>query len=1137
MQSQAIWYALPLLWGAGLELLLALYAWRRRARVSGAAAFTVLLLGITIWGAGYGMELLSRSIEVGLLWAKIQWIGIATVPVAWFVFALQYCGRTQFPGPRQIILLSVPGLLAILFAWTNEYHGLMYARIGTEVSSPFTVPVLEHGIWWRLSVAYAYVLLLAGTVVLLQSMLQTPRLFRGQAAVVLAGVATPLVANIAFVAGAFKGLHLDLTPYAFLTTGAFIFWGLFKYGFLETVPVAYEAIVSAMRDGVMVLDGRGRIVGINPAGEEITGLGAADCLGTRVGEALADWPELLSLLSEPADTTDQTAPVERFGRLYDVRVSALDRRGSGPAPRTCVFRDVTQRARAAEQLAQSEQRWRLLFERSPVGIVHCDTDLILTDCNDRFVEILQTTRERLIGLDLKTLRDPSILPCIQAALEGRLGHYEGPYKATTSDAGVWVSLETAPVTDAQGNVTGVVMIVADLTDRKTSEVRIERLAEGLRQVVSIADELIACDDLDKMLRKAVELPRERLGVERCSVYLVHYDVAHGTFGTDLQGRTTDERNIRQIAWSTLSDLQEPASNRNWDAPVVTQREMREGVLRDVGTGWVAHTPIRSATKSLGFFLNDCAISGSPVDPTLQDIVTVYCSLLGNILERKRIEQALKASERAGWVMLNATHDMAMLVSRDWRIEAINDAMAAELGRPAERLVGARLAAVIPAPLIRAAEPNAERALCTGQPARFDSSDDGRHYSTTLYPIVDEAGEVQRVAVFVSDVTEQRQAEESQRLAAVGQLAAGVAHEFNNILAVMSGRAQLAEAYRRREDFRELIDAVHRGTARGSEICRNLTSFARPAEPRRVPVNIEEPIESALRMSSRELANASVRVERRYGASDCPIWADAGQLEQVFLNLFINACHAMSDGGTLTIETRCDTGAGGEKQVVVAVGDTGSGILPEYRSRVFEPFFTTKGRLGESDIPGSGLGLSVSRGIVEAHGGTISFTSEVGEGTVFELRFAEGHGEPQPEPEAKPAPRRPDDRTRRRLLLAEDEADLRDLLSAFLQQRGFEVVVAADAPSALELLGQCVVDLVVTDYLMPGGGGGDVLRRACEVGVPAIVVSGRSDTDSLASALHAMGAARLIAKPFALDDLIDAVLQTLAEASEQRPIGD
>ena len=192
---------------------------------------------------------------------------------------------------------------------------------------------------------------------------------------------------------------------------------------------------------------------------------------------------------------------------------------------------------------------------------------------------------------------------------------------------------------------------------------------------------------------------------------------------------------------------------------------------------------------------------------------------------------------------------------------------------------------------------------------------------------------------------------------------------------------------------------------------------------------------------------------------------------------------------------------------------------------------------ESDIPGSGLGLSVSRGIVEAHGGTISFTSEVGEGTVFELRFAEGHGEPQPEPETKPAPRRPDDRTRRRLLLAEDEADLRDLLSAFLQQRGFEVVVAADAPSALELLGQCVVDLVVTDYLMPGGGGGDVLRRACEVGVPAIVVSGRSDTDSLASALPAMGAARLIAKPFALDDLIDAVLQTLAEASEQRPIGD
>ncbi|NSW56151.1 MAG: PAS domain-containing protein [Armatimonadetes bacterium] len=1137
MQSHAIWYALPLLWGAGLELLLAIYAWRRRARVTGAAAFALLLVAIAVWVAGYGMELLSRSIEAGLLWAKVQWVGIATVPVAWFVFAFHYSGRTQFPNPRQIALLSIPGLLAIVFAWTNEYHGLMYAQIGTEVSVPFTVPVLQHGIWWRLSVAYAYALLLAGTVILLQSMLQTPRLFRGQAAIVLAGVAPPWVANIAFIAGAFRGLNLDLTPYAFLATGAFIFWGLFKHGFLETVPIACEAIVSAMRDGVIVLNGQGRIIDMNPAGEEITGLAAADCLGTHVAEALGDWPELLSLLVEPANSTDQTATVERAGRLYDVRVSTLDRSGSGPAPRTCVFRDITQRARAAEQLAQSEQRWRLLFERSPVGIFHCDTDLILTECNDRFIEILQTTRERLAGLDLKTLKDTRVLSCIRAALDGHPGHYEGPYQATTSAATVWVSLDSAPVTDAHGNVTGAVTIVTDLTDRKASEVRIERLAQGLRQVVSIADELIACDDLDEMLRKAVELPRERLGVERCSVYLAYGDTVQGTFGTDLQGRTTDERDICQDAWPTLTDLQDEACSQHWNAPVITQREMREGAMVDVGTGWVAHTPIRSATKSLGFFLNDCAISGGPVDPNLQDIIAIYCSLLGNILERKRTEQALRASERAGWVMLNATHDMAMLVSRDWRIEAINDAMAAELRRPTERLVGARVAAVIPAQLVRAAEPHAEQALRTGQPARFDGSDDGRHYSITLYPIVDEAGDVQRVAVFVSDLTEQRQAEESQRLAAVGQLAAGVAHEFNNILAVMSGRAQLAEAYRRPEDFDELIDAVHRGTARGSEICRNLTSFARPVEPRRAPVNIEEAIEAALRMNSRELANASVEVERRYGAGNCTIWADAGQLEQVFLNLFINACHAMAGGGTLTIETRIDTGADGQRQVVVTVADTGIGIPPEYRSRVFEPFFTTKGRLGESDIPGSGLGLSVSRSIVEAHGGTISLTSEVGEGTVFELRFAEGKGEQPPEPETKSMPCRLDDRTRRRLLVAEDEPDLRSLLDAFLQQRGFEVVVAADAPSALNLLKSCVVDLVVTDYLMPGGGGGDVLRCAREIGVPAIVVSGRSDTDALASDLRAQGAARLLAKPFALDDLINAVLQTLAEASEQAPVPD
>ena len=238
--------------------------------------------------------------------------------------------------------------------------------------------------------------------------------------------------------------------------------------------------------------------------------------------------------------------------------------------------------------------------------------------------------------------------------------------------------------------------------------------------------------------------------------------------------------------------------------------------------------------------------------------------------------------------------------------------------------------------------------------------------------------------FLLDLTERKQIEDAQRLMALGQLAGGIAHDFNNLLAAMSMNAELVGFGPASPQARELADVVLRATARGTRICRNLMAFALPDEPQREPRRIEDCIDAALRIADRQLQVAGVRVEPRYGPDPKPVLVDAGQMEEVFLNLIINALHAMPGGGTLTVATRYLPAENGNGQVVAVVTDTGTGIAPEHLPRIFEPFFTTKGRLGQSDTPGTGLGLSVSHGIVSAHGGTISVRSEVGVGTSSEV---------------------------------------------------------------------------------------------------------------------------------------------------------
>ncbi|MEO7912724.1 MAG: ATP-binding protein [Roseiflexaceae bacterium] len=366
-----------------------------------------------------------------------------------------------------------------------------------------------------------------------------------------------------------------------------------------------------------------------------------------------------------------------------------------------------------------------------------------------------------------------------------------------------------------------------------------------------------------------------------------------------------------------------------------------------------------------------------------------------------------------------------------------------------------------------------------------------------------------------DTVQRTQAEliTASKLAAVGTLAAGVAHEFNNLLAGMHGFAELGQLGTL-EDKDEALEIVRRTCQRGVQITRRLLTFARQSDGTRDLARIDEIAESALQLISWDLTRAQITIVREYHSTTA-VWTESGQIMQVVLNLLSNARDATPPGGTVTIST-CDN----EDWVDLMVADTGSGIAESIRERIFEPFVTTKGALGGSTVAGTGLGLSVSYGIVQAHTGRLLVESTIGTGSSFTVRLPRDC-EIVPAPPPPTAP--PIVKVPLHILVVDDEAPVRTVVAQILSRAGHTVDQASDGMDALEQSTRERWDLIISDMTMPGLDGPSLIGqlRAQGVDTPVVLMTGRVDSDGLA---HAQGSdtISMLAKPFDRTTLLATV---------------
>jgi PAS domain S-box-containing protein len=516
----------------------------------------------------------------------------------------------------------------------------------------------------------------------------------------------------------------------------------------------------------------------------------------------------------------------------------------------------------------------------------------------------------------------------------------------------------------------------------------------------------------------------------------------------------------------------------------------------------------------------------------------YTVIARAVSARERLESSFQA-------VLEAAPDAFVGIGDDGRVMLANTQAETLFGLTRHGLIGKEIDKLLvpPVPEADPHEPGtqAHRADGTTVPVEVTVSmlptDDGRVRCAVIRDITERVRAQERLLQLQAEAERahvEAQLQRTQRLEGLGQLAGGVAHDFNNLIAVISNYATFIAEAAADVGLSEIAgDAaqITKAARRGAELTHQLLAFARREVVRPRPLNLNEvvtDIEQMLRRSIGEHITLDVRL-----GDDLPsITADPGQLDQVLVNLAVNARDAMPRGGTLTIET-CELAVDVDyaaartplhvgRYVRLRVSDTGTGMPPEVIERAFEPFYTTK-PAGK----GTGLGLATVYGIITAAGGDLSIYSEPDLGTTFTILLPSTDAQPAPV-EVPPELSRPDYR-RGTVLAVEDEPALRDVLHRILAGAGHEVLIAPDGPAALSLAAEYPgrIDVLLTDVVMPHMLGKDLADRFAAVspGAAVLFMSGYA-RPALASQGTLDPEVPLVEKPFSKTQLLAAVQQCL-----------
>ncbi len=885
------------------------------------------------------------------------------------------------------------------------------------------------------------------------------------------------------------------------------------YETLRESEARYRRIVETANEGIWLIDAEGKTTFVNKTMAEMLGCSPEEMIGRNLfdfmeEEEVAQAKTLLRRRREGiAEQHDfKFCRKDGFELWTIISTNPIFDQSGEFLGALGMITDITERKKAEEALRESQQMLLTVLDTIPVAVFWKDRESVYMGGNKEWLKAAGlTSSEEVVGksdydLPWEKSQANGFREDDKRVMEAGVPVFNIIERYLRADGTQrWARTNKVPIRDRLGGVVGLLGTYEDITERKKAE-----------------DALRSSEDLYKTLAEHTSVGIWQIDRNEVTIFMnrVMCEMLEIDSPEELVGRTYH-------SFFTQESL---------------ERIEREHAKREEGESSVYEVEIKGKRGTR----RTVAVSGAPLFSANGSLESTIGTFM-DITEIRRTQEALRESEEKYRSLV--LHVPIGIISSDTggRITEVNPWLLDILGSPSPEATKSINMLTFP-PLVEAGISDAfKRCMQEGRKVELETPYTSKwgkssYLRVILTPRLDSGGNVQAFQAAVEDITDRKRLEEhllqAQKMEAVGTLAGGIAHDFNNLLQIISGHAELLEMELAQRGMRfSDMDAIRQSADRGADLVKQILTFSRRVDTKFEHINLNEDVKSAERLLYRTIPKM-IEIELKLEEELRPVQADSNQVEQMLINLAVNAKDAMPDGGKLTITTQnvqvenqfCGE-CGGHftgQYVLLRVSDTGHGMSEDVLQHIFEPFFTTKGL-----ADGTGLGLSTVFGIVKMHSGHISCESEVGKGTTFSMYFpAAEEAKPDTEPERKATPIAGGTET---ILVVDDEPMISELAKRILTNAGYSVLTVGSGKEALQIYAQQKSDiaLVILDLIMPEMGGEECLKELLKIDpqVKALIASGLAISGDTKTFLDTEAKGK-VAKPFNTRDLLRSVRHVL-----------